>query len=138
MSRIRFAFVSVAFATGQIVLSAVPASSPARAAAQDYRFELVGKPQASGGKDRIDIRLVHLPDGKPVADAVVFDSKADMGPMGMPTMAAPVRLLQAGKPGIYSFEIESAMTGTWAIRLAAKVQGEPETVRGTVTADLVK
>ena len=42
------------------------------------------------------------------------------------------------KGGVYSFEVEPGMTGTWALHLAAKVQGEPETVRGTVNADLVK
>jgi hypothetical protein len=30
------------------------------------------------------------------------------------------------------------MAGTWALHLAAKVLGEPETVRGTVDVDLVK
>jgi len=30
------------------------------------------------------------------------------------------------------------MAGTWALHLAAKVQGETETVRGTLNAALVK
>ena len=34
--------------------------------------------------------------------------------------------------------VEPGMAGAWAITLAAKVQGEPETVCGSVTADLVK
>jgi hypothetical protein len=110
---------------------------PAHAAATDYRFELVGKPQLSGQKDIVQIRLVHATDGKPVPDAVIFESTADMGPAGMPTMPAPVKPLPA-KGGIYSFEVEPGMPGTWALHLAAKVQGEPETVRGTVNADLVK
>ena len=76
-------------------------------------------------------------DGKPVADAVIFESKADMGPAGMPTMGAPVKSLSA-KGGTYSFEVEPGMAGTWALHLAAKVQGEPETVRGTLNVELVK
>jgi hypothetical protein len=107
------------------------------AAATDYRFELVGKPQLSGQKDIVKVRLVHAPDGKPVTDAVIFESKADMGPSGMAAMPAPVKALPP-KDGIYSFEVAPGMAGTWALHLAAKVQGEPETVRGTVNADLVK
>jgi hypothetical protein len=110
---------------------------PARAAATDYHFELVGKPQLSGQKDIVQVRLVHATDGKPVSDAVIFESTADMGPQGMPTMPAPVKALPA-KGGIYSFEVAPGMAGTWALHLAAKVQGEAETVRGTVNADLVK
>ncbi len=110
---------------------------PAHAAATDYRFELVGKPQLSGQKDRIQIRLVRVSDGKPVPDAVIFESKADMGPAGMATMTAPMKAMPP-KGGVYSFEVDPGMAGTWALHLAAKVQGEPETVHGTVDADLVK
>jgi hypothetical protein len=109
----------------------------ARAASADYHFELVGKPQLSAKKNIVQVRLVHATDGKPVSDAVIFESKADMGPAGMDTMSAPVKAL-AAKGGIYSFEVDPGMAGTWALHLAAKVQGEPETVRGTVNADLVK
>src|SRR6266567_3251299 len=74
---------------------------PAHAAATDYRFELAGKPQLSGQKDIVQIRLVHIADSKPVPDAVIFESTADMGPQGMPTMPAPVKALPA-KGGVYS------------------------------------
>jgi hypothetical protein len=110
---------------------------PAFAKSADYRFELVGKPQLSGQKDVIQVRLLHVPDGKPVTDAVVFESKADMGPAGMESMTAPVKALPA-KGGTYSFEVDPGMAGTWALHLAAKVQGETETVRGTINADRVK
>jgi hypothetical protein len=113
------------------------AAMPAFAKSTDYRFELVGKPQLSGQKDIVQVRLVHVPDGKPMADAVIFESKADMGPAGMESMTAPVKALP-GKGGTYSFEVEPGMAGTWALHLAAKVQGETETVRGTINADLVK
>lgn len=72
-----------------------------------------------------------------MTDAVIFESKADMGPSGMATMPAPVKALPP-KDGIYSLEVVPGMAGTWALHLAAKVQGEPETVRGTVNAELVK
>jgi hypothetical protein len=124
---------------GATVLACVFASSvlPALAAATDYRFELVGKPQLSGQKDIVQVQIVHATDGKLARDAVIFESTADMGPAGMPTMPAPVKALPA-KGGIYSFEVEPGMAGTWALHLAAKVQGEPETVRGTLNVDLVK
>ena len=123
---------AIALASGLLL-----AALPSFAAATDYRFELVGKPQLSGGKDIVQVRLVHAPDAKPVPDAVIFETTADMGPAGMPTMPAPVKALPA-QGGVYSFEMEPGMAGTWALHLAAKVQGEPETVRGTVNVDLVK
>ncbi len=132
MVRIRILASAVALASG--VASSI---LPAHAAATDYRFELVGKPQLSGQTDIVRIRLVHAADGKSVPDAVIFESTADMGPQGMPTMPAPVKALPS-KGGLYSFEVDPGMAGTWALHLAAKVQGETETVRGTVNADLVK
>ncbi|HJS87128.1 MAG TPA: FixH family protein [Acetobacteraceae bacterium] len=114
-------------------------SSPAQAAPQDYRFELAGKPQSAGsGKEVVPVRLVHVPDNKLVTDAVVFESKADMGPAGMPTMTAPIKPLPTTQPGVYRFEVEPGMAGAWAITLVAKVQGEAGTVRGSVTTDLAK
>ncbi|WP_428390411.1 FixH family protein [Lichenicoccus sp.] len=132
----------MSFITPVIAISglwaATLASNPAAyAAARDYRFELVGKPTVSAGRNIVQVRLVHVPDGKPVPDAVIFESKADMGPSGMATMPAPVKPMPA-KGGVYSFEVAPGMTGTWALHLSAKVQGEPETVTGTVNADLVK
>jgi YtkA-like len=109
---------------------------PSFAAEADYHFELVGQPQAAAGKDIVQVRLVRANTGKPVTDAVIFESTADMGPSGMATMPAPVKSL-GPKDGIYRFEVAPGMTGTWALHLAAKVQGETETVKGTVNANLV-
>ena len=108
-----------------------------RAKDTDYRFELAARPQPSAKKDIVQVRLLRVADGKPVPDAVIFESKADMGPSGMDTMTAPVTALPA-KGGIYSFQVQPGMTGTRALHLAAKVQGEPDTVRGTLNIDLVK
>jgi hypothetical protein len=119
-------------------LTVIRAAPPASAAAADYRLELVAKPQVSNAKDIVQIRVVHVPDGKPVTDAVIFEMKVDMGPAGMPTMTAPIKPLPPAQSGIYRFEVDPGMAGTWAITLAAKVQGERETVRGTINADLVK
>ena len=80
--------------------------------------------------------LVHVPDNKPVASAVLFESKADMG--GMAEMPGKVSPLSADKPGLYRFQIETGMAGKWALNLGAKVQGEADTVRGSVTFDAAK
>jgi len=56
------------------------------AAPNDYRFELVQAQPAGAGKTTVTVRLVHVPDNKPVAGAVLFESKTDMGPGGMAEM----------------------------------------------------
>lgn len=128
----------IRFLMGAIALASIVAfTANVRAAAADYRFELVGKPRLLAGKDIVQVQLVRITDGKPVPDVVIFESNADMGPAGMATMTAPVKALPV-KDGIASFEINPAMAGIWALHLAAKVQGEIETVRGTVNVDLVK
>jgi hypothetical protein len=134
MSLIRFAAGAAALALTTIV--GTPGSW---SAAADYRFEADGKPQASaGGKSIVSVRLVHLPDKKPVSGAIIIQTKADMGPAGMADMTAPVQTLPVKDAGIYRFEIQPGMAGKWMLTLAAKVQGEAETVHGSVTVELPK
>ena len=102
------------------------------AAPDDYRFELVQAQPAGPGKTTITVRLVHVPDNKPVASAVLFETKTDMGPSGMAEMAGKVSPLSSDKPGLYRFQIETGMAGKWQLALGAKVQGEAGTVRGAV------
>ncbi|MDB5394691.1 MAG: hypothetical protein JWM91_2197 [Rhodospirillales bacterium] len=102
------------------------------AAASDYKFELVSAAPAGAGKNNVAVRLVHMPDGKPVADAVIIESKTDMGPSGMAEMPGKVMAPRTDKDGIYQFQTENGMAGTWALRIAAKIQGETETVKGAV------
>jgi hypothetical protein len=89
------------------------------------------------GKNLTDVtvRLTHIADGKPVTGAVIFQTKTDMGPSGMGEMTGKVTPRPADPAGLYHFRTETGMAGTWALTLAAKVQGETETVRGTVTYD---
>jgi len=82
------------------VCGIVVAALPSLAAATDYRFELVGEPQLSDGKDIIQIRLVRIKDGKLVPDAVIFESTADMDPDGMPTVRTPMTALAAAGGGL--------------------------------------
>ncbi len=67
----------------------------ALAAASDYRFELAGKPSAKAGVSTVLVRLVHVPDRKPVTGAIIIQTRADMGPEQMATMTAPVKVLPA-------------------------------------------
>lgn len=120
-------------------LLAVTSAPIAWASSSDYGFELVVPPAASGDTTTMKVRLLHLPDRKPVADAVIFETRFDMGPDGMPTMTAPAKALpDASEPGVYVFQIEPSMAGQWALTIAAKVQGETETVRGSVTINTSK
>ena len=108
-------------------------ATAAFAAASDYRFELVSARPAGPGKTDVTVRLVKIREGRPVPDAVIFQTRADMAPAGMPTMTGNVAPQAAQQPGTYRFQVETGMAGGWALTLAAKVQGEPETVRATVT-----
>jgi len=119
-----------------VVGGVTPTILPAYAQAMTYRFELVNDPLHVGPKDIVQVRLVHGMENMPVNDAVIFETTADMGP-GMESMTAPVKAVSA-KDGIYGFAIEPGAPGRWMLHLGAKVQGEPEPVRGTVQLDLVK
>ena len=121
-----------------LVASASLATGTAAAAPANYRFDLIQAQPAGPGKTSVTVSLVHVPDNKPVAGAVLFESKTDMGPEGMAEMTGKVTPLPSDKPGHYRFEIETGMAGKWALNLGAKVQGEAGTVRGTVTFKAAK
>ena len=55
-----------------------------------------------------------------------------MGPSGMAAMPGKVVPVPPGKDGLYHFTTATGMAGKWALHLSAKVQGETETVQGTV------
>src|SRR5215472_16731658 len=112
----------VAFVSGAIL--------NAWAGASDYEFQLVSKELKAGGPAEITVRLIHKPDGKPVPEAVIFTTRLDMWPDGMEAMTTPVEKVAGGEPGIYRFKAKLTMEGGWALSLAAKVQGEPDTIQG--------
>jgi hypothetical protein len=125
---------------GAIAFALTTASVPPAvcAAAQDYRFEAAGPPVKSDNATVVTIRLVHVSDGKPVAGAVIFQSRFDMGPDGMASMTAPAKLVHSGDANLYQVELEPQMGGNWALSLSAKVQGETETVTGSVPVTIPK
>ena len=102
------------------------------AAPNDYRFELVQAQPAGPGKTAVTVRLVHVPDSKLVAGAVLLNTKTDMGPSGMTEMVGKVSPLPSVQPGTYRFQVETGMAGKWQLALGAKVQGEAGTVRGNL------
>jgi hypothetical protein len=113
-------------------LVAVSSSIAAFAAAQDYAFEPVKAEVRNGPGSDIAVRLVHKPSGKPVEGAVIFRTRLDMSPDNMEGMTTKVEPLTESEPGVYKFRADFTMAGGWALKLQAKVQGEPETVQGTV------
>jgi hypothetical protein len=118
------------------------ATKPATmSAVASYRFELVGPPKSAGsGKSTVAIRLVHIADRKPISGAIFIQTRADMGPIGMAEMTAPLRALGEQPAGTYRFEIQNGSlwkkADNWALSFAVKIQGEPQTVRGSVIVKL--
>jgi len=130
-------FVRSAAGAGALAYAITTAFVPsaAVAAAQDYRFEAAEPPVKSGKATIVKIRLMHLPDGKPVPGAVIFQTRFDMGPDGMASMTAPAKLVRSSDASLYQVELEPQMGGNWALSLSAKVQGETETVKQRQRAD---
>jgi hypothetical protein len=115
-----------------IITAVMNFPSPAGAAADDYAFEPV-RLELQKGDSTVGVRLIQKSTGKPVADAVIVRSRIDMAPDGMPTMDSPLTAEPSSEPGVYSFKTNLPMAGRWLLSIAAKVQGEPETVVGKIT-----
>ena len=120
----RVVLIAIALATG--------CAMPAIAGAADYAFEPVKLEVQKGDDVTIGVRLVQKSTNKPVPDAIIAKSRMDMGPDGMPTMDAPLTAIPSSEPGIYLFKVTLPMAGRWLLSVAAKVQGEPETVIGKI------
>ncbi len=130
--------------------AAVPDDAGSRfalAAADDYRFEVIGRPIQNGGigkmhsadsESLVFVRLVRKQDGTPVRNANVTLSRIDMAPDGMGDMTARSYVRLYGDPGVYHVEIHPLMAGRWGVSLAAQVSGEAETVSQTLTVALAK
>jgi hypothetical protein len=118
---------------GAVLALAVNLSGAAFAGANDYVFEPVKAELKKGDDVVVAVRLKHKPTGKPVTDAVIVQTRIDMGPDGMGEMASPLTPVPSNEPGVYSFKTDLSMQGRWLLSIAAKVQGEPETVVGKIT-----
>lgn len=121
--------VFFALATSMMLSLPVPATF---AGAADYVFEVVQAELTRGDDVTVAVRLVHKPTGKLVPDAVIFRTRIDMAPDNMAEMVSPVTPVDSKEPGMYAFKTDLPMPGRYQFSLAAKVQGEPDTVVGKV------
>jgi len=102
------------------------------AGAEDYRFDLVSTDHSVGSGAILEVRLTDLRTGKPVEGAVIYATRMDMAPDGMEMMTTPVTAMPSDVPGNYRFATDLTMAGGWRFSVAAKVQGEPETVSAEI------
>jgi YtkA-like len=123
----RLFFTILALATAVNLIGA------AFAGANDYAFEPVKAELKKGDDVVVSVRLKHKATGKPVTDAVIVQTRIDMGPDGMGEMSSPLTPVPSNEPGVYSFKTDLSMQGRWLLSIAAKVQGEAETVVGKIT-----
>lgn len=105
------------------------ATIPVHAGSEDFKFELVEKEAKLGDPEIIAFTLTDIRTNEPVEDAIIIATRLDMAPEKMETMTTPVELLPSEEPGIYRFKSSFIMAGGWRFSLAAKVQGELETVQ---------
>jgi hypothetical protein len=108
--------------------SFVVASQAAKAAPEDYEFQLVENEVKPGSEAIVSVRLVDKRTGAPVENAVIFTTRMDMAPGGMEAMTTPVETVPSEQPGIYRFKTNLVMSGDWRFSIAAKVQGETGTI----------
>src|SRR5262245_31061432 len=114
------------------LLATTSLAGTAFADADDYAFVPVNAQIKSSNVATVTVRLVHKPSGKPVAAAEIVQTRIDMAPDGMASMAAAIVLVPNSEPGVYAFKAPLTMTGRWLLTVSAKVQGEPETITGKV------
>ena len=123
--------------TAAIALLWSALASPVRASVQDYEFQLVQNEAKKGDGTVVSVRLVDKRTGKPVPDAVISAKRIDMAPDGMADMAGKIEQLPSTEPGVYRFKTKLSMEGRWQLSLAAKVQGEVETVESRLVLKVV-
>ena len=123
---------TLALASGIII------SQAAKAAPEDYEFQLAENEIKQGDGAVVAVRLVDKRSGKPVPDAVIFATRMDMAPDGMEMMATTVEPMPSDEQGVYRFKTNLTMAGGWQFSVAAKVQGEPETVESKLVLKAIQ
>jgi YtkA-like len=116
-----------------VFAAALSLTTTAFAGANDYVFEPVKAEVRKGDDVVVAVRLKHKATGKSVTDAVIVTTRIDMSPDAMGEMASPLTPVPSAEPGVYAFKTELSMEGRWLLSIAAKVQGERETVVGKIT-----
>lgn len=118
-----------ALLAGAMLFSTATASF---AGARDYEFQAVKTDIKQGAGESVSVRLIDKRTGKTVPDAIIFTTRMDMAPEGMEMMTTTVDPSTSDEPGVYAFTTNLSMEGGWRFQVAAKVQGEPETVKGEI------
>ncbi len=116
-------------ATALLAIGLLLPATTAVAGIKDYEFKLV-REEVKKGQAFVDVRLIHKPDDRAVSDAVVFAVRLDMAPDDMEQMTSAIEPVKSPEPGLYRFKVDLTDEGRWRISLAAKVQGETETLQG--------
>jgi predicted metal-binding membrane protein len=101
-------------------------------APNDYRFETIEVQPSGPGKTTVTVRLLHVPDKKPVDEATIIESKTNMGPSGMAEMSGKVSVLTSNQPGLYRFSIETGMAGKWELLLTVRRHREAAPITGSI------
>ena len=109
-----------------------------QAAPEDYAFKIISTELHPGEGVNIAVSLTDLRTNTPVSDAVIFTTRLDMAPEGMEGMTTPVEVVVSDIPGQYQFKADLAMAGSWRFQIAAKLQGEAETVQGELILGVKK
>ena len=105
------------------------------ASAADYRFEAREQRAKSSPGDQaatVEIRLVNVATGQPVANATIVASYLRMPMNSTGSMDASASFVAQQGTGSYRFVVSVPMTGSWLLDLTAKVPGEPGVIRGSV------
>ena len=126
---------STVHSTARMILANLLLSAsafPAFAGADDYQFQPIATELPVGPTSEFAVKLIDKRTGKPVPDAVIYETRLDMAPDGMEMMTSKVEAVPTTDPGVYKFKLNLSMAGDWRFQVAAKVQGEDETAKGEV------
>lgn len=110
------------------VLLAVKAGS-VLAAPGDFCFEVVAVQTVMPGKTAVDVAILRVRDATPITSAVVVRSVATLRPSSKPQAVGRVVPVASKRLGIYRFEIDTAVAGTWVLDLAFTVPRASRTER---------
>jgi hypothetical protein len=107
---------------------------------RNYRFEALTQEVRPRTDAAVRVRLVRLPEGRPVTGAQINEHRFDMFMSGYKVTTfsmvegagpPPVATVEEGN-GVYRVHALVPMAGDWTMTLVARVPGEAEPVRGTV------
>ena len=121
-----------------VLLAPMSVAVTAFAGAEDYAFEPVQAEIKASNVATVAVRLVHKPSGKPVAAAHIVETRLVMPHHGSAEMTSAIAPLPSPEPSVFAFKAPLMMEGQWLLSIAAKVQGEAETVIGKVTFNVAR